>query len=343
MLERAEQVCAGDGIDERDVAGLLGVLVDKSMLVMQRSGSRVRYRQLETLREFGREQLAASPEYAAVRAAHAAVHAELADDAARGFGGPDEARGWWSSTPRSTTCARRTARPSTPATSTRRCASWSGCASTRGGASATSSSPGPTRRWRCRAPPSTRCSPSRSAWSATGASCAASSTGAIEAGEQAMAAAARLGVATAGLAERAIGNALFYLRREDEAIPLMDRMIDAAKATGAPSLVAHAYYMRSVAETSVGNPAGGTRAGGVVGRRRHREREPDRAGAGRLRPRRVVREHRSRPCARAARPQRATRGVGRQPLDPRLRAHREPGDPGPARATPRRRWRSTAT
>ena len=74
-------------------------------------------------------------------------------------------------------------------------------------------------------------------------------------------------------------------------------MIDATKATGAPSLVAHAYYMRSVAETSIGNPQRRHRARGAVGRRRDREREPDRAGAGRLRPRRVVREHRSRPGA----------------------------------------------
>jgi hypothetical protein len=73
-----------------------------------------------------------------------------------------------------------------------------------------------------------------------------------------MAAAARLGVGTSGLPERAMANALFYLRREGEAIPLMEVMIAATKATGAPSLVAHAYYMRSVAETSVGNPSGGT-------------------------------------------------------------------------------------
>ena len=89
VLERAERVCAGDGIDERDVAGLLGVLVDKSMLVAHDG----RFRQLETLREFGRAQLAASPDAAAaVRRAHTAVHAELADGAARGLGGPDEAK-----------------------------------------------------------------------------------------------------------------------------------------------------------------------------------------------------------------------------------------------------------
>ena len=68
------------GIDERDVAGLLGVLVDKSMLVAQDG----RFRQLETLREFGRAQLAESPGAGAVRAAHTAVHADLARAAGAG-------------------------------------------------------------------------------------------------------------------------------------------------------------------------------------------------------------------------------------------------------------------
>ena len=113
-------------------------------------------------------------------------------------------------------------------------------------------------------------------------------TGAIEVGEEARAAAERLGVGTAGLAERVLGNALFYLRREDEAIPLMEKIIDATKATGAPSLVSHAYYMRSVAETSVGNPAGGTELAALSAAAAIQKREPDHAGPGRASPRRVV-------------------------------------------------------
>ena len=54
VIERAERVCAGNGIDVRDIPVLLGVLVDKSMLIAHDG----RFRQLETLREFGREQLA---------------------------------------------------------------------------------------------------------------------------------------------------------------------------------------------------------------------------------------------------------------------------------------------
>jgi len=258
VLERAEQVCAGDGIDARDVAGLLGVLVDKSMLVMQRSGSRVRYRQLETLREFGREQLVASPEYAAVRAAHAAEHAELADDAARGFGGPDEAA-WMVEVDASFDDLREAHGAAVAAGDVDQALrivvglrehawrriryellTW---------ADASVVMPGAAEHPKF---------PVALAVVGYGRFVRGDLTGAIEAAEDAMAVAGQLGVGTTGLPERAASNALFYLRREDEAIPVMDRMIDAAKAAGAPSLVAHAYYMRSVAETSMGNAAGGT-------------------------------------------------------------------------------------
>src|SRR4051794_23922550 len=258
VLERAEQVCAGDGIDARDVAGLLGVLVDKSMLVMQRSGPRVRYRLLETLREFGREHLVASPEYDALRAAHAAEHAELADDAERGLGGPDEAA--WVVEIDATFDDMREAHGAAVAAGDvdramrlvvglreyawRRIRyellTW---------ADATIAMPGAAEHPQY---------PIALAAVAYGRFVRGDLHGAIEVGEEALAAADRLGVGTASLAERVIGNAVFYLRREDEAIPYMERMIAAADASGSPSLVAHTFYMRSVAETSVGNPAGGT-------------------------------------------------------------------------------------
>jgi hypothetical protein len=43
----------------------------------------------------------------------------------------------------------------------------------------------------------------------------------------------------------------------DEAIVWTGRMVTAAESVGTPALVAHAYYMRSVAETSLGNSEGG--------------------------------------------------------------------------------------
>ena len=54
-LEAAEAVCSGDGIAPEDVADLLAHLVDKSLVVADHSGSEVRFRLLQTLALFGRD------------------------------------------------------------------------------------------------------------------------------------------------------------------------------------------------------------------------------------------------------------------------------------------------
>ena len=53
-LEAAEAVCAGEGLDPADVLDLLSQLVDKSLVVVEEEdgGGEVRYRLLETLREY---------------------------------------------------------------------------------------------------------------------------------------------------------------------------------------------------------------------------------------------------------------------------------------------------
>ena len=57
-LEAAEVVCAGDGIDGRDVLDLVDGLLEKSVLVREDDGaSYVRFRMLESLREYAAEQL----------------------------------------------------------------------------------------------------------------------------------------------------------------------------------------------------------------------------------------------------------------------------------------------
>ena len=64
-LEAAEAVCADDGVKGGDVLGLIGDLVDRSMLVRERGPDRVaRYRMLETLRLHGRELLEATADSA---------------------------------------------------------------------------------------------------------------------------------------------------------------------------------------------------------------------------------------------------------------------------------------
>ena len=75
-LDSAEQLCADDGAT--DVAEGLGALVSKSMVEAIRvPGRPLRYRLLETLRQFAAEQLEASGETHAWRDRHAATYATL--------------------------------------------------------------------------------------------------------------------------------------------------------------------------------------------------------------------------------------------------------------------------
>jgi tetratricopeptide (TPR) repeat protein len=76
----AEAICADAAVPAADVLDLLGSLVDKSLL--QESGlGEVRYRMLETIREYGQERLAERGDLTAVREAHARYFAELVNEA----------------------------------------------------------------------------------------------------------------------------------------------------------------------------------------------------------------------------------------------------------------------
>jgi predicted ATPase/DNA-binding CsgD family transcriptional regulator len=56
-LDAAEHVCAGDGIEAHDVLDLVDSLTDKSILLADDHDGAMRYRMLETLREYGAERL----------------------------------------------------------------------------------------------------------------------------------------------------------------------------------------------------------------------------------------------------------------------------------------------
>jgi non-specific serine/threonine protein kinase len=56
-LEAAEAVCTDGGIAAEDVFDLVASLIDKSIVLRESDGPRVRYRLLETIRAYGREQL----------------------------------------------------------------------------------------------------------------------------------------------------------------------------------------------------------------------------------------------------------------------------------------------
>ncbi len=78
-LDAAEVICAGRGIDKGDVLDLLSHLVDKSLVVFSEVGDQARYGLLETVRQYGRERLAASDEEAAVCCEHAACFLALTE------------------------------------------------------------------------------------------------------------------------------------------------------------------------------------------------------------------------------------------------------------------------
>ncbi|MFI9355501.1 BTAD domain-containing putative transcriptional regulator [Streptomyces lydicus] len=85
-LAAAEEVCAGDGVEGYEVAGLLGSLIDKSLVVAAPAGSgsaagaggQMRYRLLETVGEYAAERLDEAGERAAAEHRHLVAYRELA-------------------------------------------------------------------------------------------------------------------------------------------------------------------------------------------------------------------------------------------------------------------------
>jgi predicted ATPase len=89
-LAAAKAVCSGDMIDHADVMHLLAGLVDKSIVVAERRAIGMRYRLLETLREFGEEQLVARADGHGPHDRHLCHYVEVAAHADRIFRGPRE-------------------------------------------------------------------------------------------------------------------------------------------------------------------------------------------------------------------------------------------------------------
>lgn len=90
-VKAAEAVCAGDGVDGDDVLGLVGDLVDRSMLTRERAlDGMARYRMLETLRLYGRQWLEATGDLGRVCRAHATYCLAVAQAAEPHLFGPEE-------------------------------------------------------------------------------------------------------------------------------------------------------------------------------------------------------------------------------------------------------------
>jgi predicted ATPase/class 3 adenylate cyclase len=83
-LQAAEAVCAPVACDAYDIADVLASLVGKSLVVTERSSGSLRYKLLETLRQYAADQLAntGGVEAAEVRRAHAQYYLTLSEEAA---------------------------------------------------------------------------------------------------------------------------------------------------------------------------------------------------------------------------------------------------------------------
>jgi predicted ATPase/DNA-binding CsgD family transcriptional regulator len=91
-LDAAEGVCAGDDLAPENMLEVVASLVDKSILIPEQ-GPVVRYRLLDTIREFGRERLHQTGEYQALRRRHRDWYADFVTRADADWIGPRQ-RDW---------------------------------------------------------------------------------------------------------------------------------------------------------------------------------------------------------------------------------------------------------
>lgn len=92
-LATAKTVCAGDDLPEADLEDTIHALVEKSLVIAVPAGDELRFRQLQTLAEYGREKLAERGDAMTTRDAMAAHFARLCARSADAYVG-DEQRAW---------------------------------------------------------------------------------------------------------------------------------------------------------------------------------------------------------------------------------------------------------
>ncbi|MGP3958841.1 ATP-binding protein [Nonomuraea sp. 3N208] len=90
-LDAVEFVCGYGDIEPRDVANLLDGLIDKSLLLREDHAGHVRYRMLETLRQFCHDKLGRPDEQRMFLRRHRDWYGHLAEQAAADWFGPEQA------------------------------------------------------------------------------------------------------------------------------------------------------------------------------------------------------------------------------------------------------------
>ncbi|MBP2328568.1 non-specific serine/threonine protein kinase [Kibdelosporangium banguiense] len=87
-LDAAEHVCAGPGLAHDEVFEAVAGLIDKSVLIREECATAVRYRILDTIRQYGRERLAETGDPAGPCRRHRDYYLHLAEQADADSGGP---------------------------------------------------------------------------------------------------------------------------------------------------------------------------------------------------------------------------------------------------------------
>ncbi len=256
-LDAVERTAADGELSPPSILPLLSALVDKSLVVADTGDRVVRYRQLETIRRFGADQLDGRPDAAGVRRAHRTTFAALAEAAEIGLDGPDEGQ-WSARLDRETDNLRSAVRTAV--------ADDDADLGLRLVVAA--------REWSFRhmryelvrwaeevvGLPGAQehpLLPTALAVTAYGDFVRGELRAAVDRAERALGARVRLDQPTDGLAERVLGNALFFQGDREGAQRWMERMIEAARQSGNDGRIAHALYMRSVSRTSLGDVDGG--------------------------------------------------------------------------------------
>ena len=90
-LEAAEVICAGGDVEDGAVLDLLSSLIDKSLVAVEQSDTRFRYRLLETVRQYAREHLVESGGAEAIRERHRDYFVVLAEESDKKLLGAEQA------------------------------------------------------------------------------------------------------------------------------------------------------------------------------------------------------------------------------------------------------------
>ncbi|HJQ94491.1 MAG TPA: tetratricopeptide repeat protein [Acidimicrobiia bacterium] len=85
-LEAVQRIVAGDGLDAMDIFELLPRLIDKSLVVAERADNQMRYRLLETLRQYSADRWEPTGDRRAYEARHADYFLQVAEEEAANLG-----------------------------------------------------------------------------------------------------------------------------------------------------------------------------------------------------------------------------------------------------------------